>query len=226
MTSRLSLFTAALLAASLFPAPSFAQHHGGSPGHSSRISPVLTGRGHAAHRGRHGGFFYPYYWDSDYGPDTSDGPQEPPVTPVNVSVQTAQPPAPAPQPADSLLLEYHDGQWVRIATGSHVPVGPQYTASQQSAATPKNSAAKDTSISPAKLPPAVLVFRDGHEEQVTRYVVQGNVLSTSADYWRTGSWSRKIPISELDVPATVKLNAERGSTFTLPTRPTEIVVRF
>jgi hypothetical protein len=224
MASRLTLVSAALLVAAFFPASALAQHHGGSPGHSSHVGPVLTGRGHAAHRGRHGGFFYPYYWDSDYGPDTSDGPQEPP-TPVNVSVQPTPPPAPLPQPADSLLLEYHEGQWVRIPTGSHVPIGPQYADSQQSTSTPKTRAGQ-TPLPPTKLPPAVLVFRDGHQEQVARYVVQDNVLYTSADYWSTGSWTRKILISELDIPASVKLNTERGGNFSLPTRPNEVVVRF
>jgi hypothetical protein len=76
------------------------------------------------------------------------------------------------------------------------------------------------------LPPAVLVFRDGHQEEVERYVVHGNVLYSSADYWTTGSWTRKIPIAELDVPASLKLNAERGGKLSLPTRPNEVVVRF
>jgi hypothetical protein len=76
------------------------------------------------------------------------------------------------------------------------------------------------------LPPSVLVFRDGHQEEVERYVVQGDSLYTSADYWSTGSWTRRIPIAELDVPASVKLNAARGGKFSVPTRPYEVVVRF
>ena len=79
---------------------------------------------------------------------------------------------------------------------------------------------------PTKLPPSVLVFRDGHQEEVERYVVQGDSLYTSADYWSTGSWTRRIPIAELDVPASTKLNAARGGKFSVPTRPYEVVVRF
>ena len=79
--------------------------------------------------------------------------------------------------------------------------------------------------SPA-LPAAVLVFRDGHTEEVEKYVIQGGVINARSDYWSTGSWTRKIPIAELDVPATLKLNEERGGKFSLPSGPSEIVVRF
>jgi len=233
MTSRLCFtLPVALLLAACFPASTLAQHHGGggSPGHG-HTGPGLRGdgRGRLAHRGYGGGAFYPYYWwGDDYGPDTWDDSQEAPRRPVNlVSSRPDHAPAPAPTPADSLLLEYHDGQWVRIPTGSKVPVGPQqYTQSQESTPASKNASAKEFSPPPVKLPPAVLVFRDGHEEEVDRYVVHGNVLYTSADYWTTGSWTRKIPIAELDVPASLKLNAERGGKLSLPTRPNEVVVRF
>jgi hypothetical protein len=55
---------------------------------------------------------------------------------------------------------------------------------------------------------------------------KGDVLYTSADYWNIGSRTRKILVAELDVPASVKLNAERGAKFNLPSGPNEIVVGF
>lgn len=72
----------------------------------------------------------------------------------------------------------------------------------------------------------MIVFRDGHMEEVEKYVIRGNVLYTSADYWTTGSWTRKIPVTDLDVPATLKLNQQRGAKFDLPSSPTEVMVRF
>ncbi len=229
MTSRPTLISAALLVAALFPAPAFAQRHAApAPGHPSRIGPGMTGRGQTTHRGRHGVFIYPYYWD-DYGADTSGEPEQPTVPPVTVSVQQPQAPAPPPKPANSLLLEYREGQWIRIPTGSQMPIGPQNAQLQESAPPSKNAAANSRltpSRASAKLPPALLVFKDGHQEQVARYVVQGNVIYTGSDYWSTGAWTRKIPISDLDVPASLKANAERGTNFTLPTRPDEVVVRF
>jgi hypothetical protein len=72
----------------------------------------------------------------------------------------------------------------------------------------------------------VLVFRDGHREEIEKYLIQGDVVYASGDYWSTGSWTKKISISELDVPATLKLNEERGGKFNLPSGPNQIVVRF
>ena len=54
--------------------------------------------------------------------------------------------------------------------------------------------------------------------------MSGTIYS-KADYWTTGSWTRKIQIADLDVPATLKLNQERGVKFALPASPNEIVVR-
>jgi hypothetical protein len=79
--------------------------------------------------------------------------------------------------------------------------------------------------SPA-LPRAVLVFRDGHREEIERYVIQNDVIYANADYWSTGSWKRKIPTAQLDVPATLSLNQQRGGRFSLPSGPGEVAVRF
>jgi hypothetical protein len=76
-----------------------------------------------------------------------------------------------------------------------------------------------------ELPPAVLVFRDGRQEEVKRYMIMGTVIYTRADYWSTGSWTRKIAIADLDVPATLRLNQGRGAKFGLPSGPDEVVVR-
>jgi hypothetical protein len=70
-----------------------------------------------------------------------------------------------------------------------------------------------------EIPAAVLVFRDGHTEQIRKYVITATTLSTSADYWSSGSWTRKIPIADLNVAETLKLNQQRGTGFSLPSRP-------
>jgi len=76
------------------------------------------------------------------------------------------------------------------------------------------------------LPHTVLVFRDGRREEIEKYIIQGSVIEASSDYWSAGSWTKKIPIAELDVPATLKINEERGGKFNLPSAPNQIVVRF
>ncbi len=107
----------------------------------------------------------------------------------------------------------------RIPTGNNVPAFTEPTAA--------NAAQTAAPEPPAeKLPPAVLVFRDGHTEQFDKYTIQGGTIFTSADYWATGSWQRKIQLTDLDIPATLKQNAQSGGKFTLPTSPNEIVVRF
>ena len=79
---------------------------------------------------------------------------------------------------------------------------------------------------PPEMPPAVLVFRDGRQEEIKKYTIIGNVIYTPADYWSTGSWTTEIPMALLDIPATLKVNAEHGGKFNLPSGPNEIVIRF
>jgi hypothetical protein len=78
---------------------------------------------------------------------------------------------------------------------------------------------------PSELPPAVLVFRDGHQEEVAKYTIVGGTISVKTDYWSSGSWTRKIPIAELNLAATLQVNQERGAKFSLPSRPSEVIVR-
>jgi len=229
MISRLTIaLSVALLVAALFAAS--ATVHAQARGLTSARAPHtgstfrLSGRTRLvrpSRRGFYGGFpFYPYY-DSDYAPVTSE------ESPVNVVVAPPeQPPPSVTSPVEALILENRDGQWVRIPNGSHLPISSEYTQPQSSSLGFKSTGHKEASQPLTKLPPALLVFRDGHQEEVERYVVQGDSLYTNADYWSTGSWTRIIPIAELDVPASVKLNAARGGNFSLPTRPYEVVVRF
>ena len=57
----------------------------------------------------------------------------------------------------------------------------------------------------------LLVFRDRHTEEIQNYAIVGKTL-----WVFTEQRSRKIPIAELDVPATTKANDDRGIDFRLP----------
>lgn len=59
------------------------------------------------------------------------------------------------------------------------------------------------------LPPAVIAYRDGHTEEVLKYMIQGTDLYTSSDFYSAGVWTGKIPLSQLDIPASLRLNRER-----------------
>jgi hypothetical protein len=158
-------------------------------------------------------FYPPYYPDYDYEESQQNETQVAP--PQVITVQPAPAPAPAPNPVQSLVLENQGGQWVRISNLGQPSVP----------ASPTGPDSARAGVPPAKLPPTVLVFRDGHNEEVERYMIQGNVIFIGANYWSTGSWTKKVPIAVLDIPATVKLNEERGGKFSLPSGPNEVMLR-
>jgi hypothetical protein len=56
-----------------------------------------------------------------------------------------------------------------------------------------------------------LVFRDQHTEQTQNYAIVGQTL-----WMFTQDRARKIPLSDLDLPATTRLNQEQGVDFQLP----------
>jgi hypothetical protein len=61
------------------------------------------------------------------------------------------------------------------------------------------------------LPDTVLVFRDQHKQEIRNYAIVGQTL------WNFASQrTEKIPLSNLDLPATAKANDDRGLTFRIP----------
>jgi hypothetical protein len=59
--------------------------------------------------------------------------------------------------------------------------------------------------------PTVLVFRDQHKQEIENYAIVGDTLWNFAPQETV-----KIPLSNLDIPATVKANQDRGLTFSVP----------
>ena len=59
--------------------------------------------------------------------------------------------------------------------------------------------------------PTVLVFRDQHREEVHNYAIVGNTLWNFAP-----AKTQKIALAQLDLPATEKVNEDRGVTFSVP----------
>lgn len=191
---------------------SVGQGHGGTgrgtiaAGHRS-----VTGFGsRLQHRGlRHSPYLYgaPYFYsDYDfYEPDYEPPPPAPPAAPV-------APVKSEPVP-DAVMLELRGNQWVRITNFGEA-------STQAAAAEPAAQTA------PRKeMLPAVLVYRDGHTEEVSSYSIIGQVMYTKSDYWSSGAWTRTIQIADLDVPATLKQNQERGVKFELPSGPDEVILR-
>jgi hypothetical protein len=170
---------------------------------------------------------YPYFY-SDPDDDSEEASQQPQVVVVQASAPA--PPAP-PAPRESLLIEWQGDHFVRTTSAKDSAGAQIATDYSEKFAVPSFPAVrsgpgqKNTAQPPRDLPPAVLVFRDGHKNEVSEYTIMGGTIYSRADYWTTGSWTRKIQIADLDVPATLKLNQERGLKFVLPGSPNEIVTR-
>jgi len=62
------------------------------------------------------------------------------------------------------------------------------------------------------MPATVLVFRDQHQKEIQNYAIVGQTLWNFAP-----QHTEKIPLSDLDLAATTKVNDDRGVTFRVPT---------
>jgi hypothetical protein len=119
------------------------------------------------------------------------------------------------------MIELQNGRYVRVTTtpadGEALPL----------ALTPAtNQAPAIAAASPAHdLPPAILIFRDGHTEEVRDYTIADGTLYARGDCYTDGYWNKKIAISTLNVARTVEANAARNVNFVLPTSPNEVITR-
>jgi hypothetical protein len=242
-----SRFALAILAAALLVAPAIAQIRatgGGTAGFGISAGSPGTGSpgmgpGHAVggpgrfHQGRSSErrstlLAYPYFYsDSDY--DSGEASQPPQVVVVQASAPTP-PPAP-PTPRESLLIEWQGDHFVRTTSmkdsaGALIATDYSERPAARLAVTARSAVAPKSAVQPQhELSPAVLVFHNGRKEEVSEYTIMNGTIYSKADYWTTGSWTRKIQIADLDVPATLKLNQDRGLKFVLPASSNEVVTR-
>ncbi len=144
----------------------------------------------------------------------------------------AQPKNPS-RPASShqpLMLELQNGRYVRItSTAANGEVLPDYSRARGSNTKPEKLTNPKSPLPAASraqnLPPAVLVFRDGHTEEVSDYTIADGTLYARGDYYTDGYWNKKIAISTLDVPQTLEANTTRSVKFVLPSSPNEVITR-
>lgn len=188
-------------------------------------------------------FFYPLTFSDPFYSDylSSAGypaASQPPL--VVVQALPAGAPVPdAPAPGQSLMFELRGDRYVRVSGPEMSETGMSETAMSAptfadqpptdqlpaSAHQPQRSSTTPIhAVAPPDLPPVLLVFRDGHREEVSDYTIADGVLYTRGDY-STGSWNRKIELSSLNLPETLKSNQSRGARFQLPSSPNEVIVR-
>jgi len=174
--------------------------------------------------------YYPYYdsyYDSDYYPDydSQDETGEAPPPPFRLQATAPASPTNAPTAPESLVMELRGDHWVQLTSHGPMALAEESGEPSSGAARAKAAVASVRTKAPSELSPAVLVFRDGHQEEVAKYAIVGTTISIKTDYWSTGSWTRKIPVAELNLAATLQANQERGTKFSLPSRPSEVIVR-
>lgn len=164
-------------------------------------------------------FFYP-----DYGSEPVVV-QSPPPQIVLVQAPPAAAEIPEPSKPKLLMIEWRGDRYLRV-TGAEdsatrtQPTQPDYS-EEAVMATPKIPVNRQ----PHALLPAVIVFRDGRQEEVGSYTIVGMVMYAGKDYWTDGTWTEKVQLADLDVPATLRLNQERGVKFLLPSGPNQVVTR-
>jgi TolA-binding protein len=84
---------------------------------------------------------------------------------------------------------------------------PRAQASNSAPASPAPTADDKTTMT-------VIVFRDGHRTEVRNYAIIGSTLWVYSE-----DDSKKIPLEQIDLPATKNANTERGVSFQLPPTP-------
>jgi hypothetical protein len=129
-------------------------------------------------------WFMPSYW---YFP--SDYPQ------------VAEMPAPAPEPDNSLVSQVKK-------LSDEVEQLREEEADRAASAAP---AVAPQAREEEKPLPAVLVYRDGHQNEVQNYAILGQTL-----YVFAGQTTKRIQLADLNLEATEKLNEERGVVFVSP----------
>jgi len=134
-----------------------------------------------------------------------------------------------------LVMELHGGRYVPVASaaidGEALPLSFGRNDSDNDAQevtpmrTQSNRPAGITASPANELAPAILVFRDGHSEEVRDYTIADGMLYIRGDYYTDGYWNKKIELSSLDVSRTQKANASRNVRFVLPSSPNEVITR-
>jgi hypothetical protein len=64
------------------------------------------------------------------------------------------------------------------------------------------------------LQPTILIFKDGHKQQIGNYAIVGSNL-----YDLTPGRRQKVALTDLDLDATQKANDDEGNDFRLPQLP-------
>jgi hypothetical protein len=175
-------------------------------------------------------------------------PGEPSAFSMQPPSSSAMPAQFAP-PAQPLLIELQGNSYVRVSGPEAIPsetlrpdlirpneFSPRPYSARSNPAKMNARSRPTASANPAPMPipanqasatlaPVTLVFRDGHRDQVSDYTIADGVLYTRGDYYANGSWNKRIDLSSLDLPETLKQNQSPTAQFRLPSASNEVITR-
>jgi hypothetical protein len=134
---------------------------------------------------------------------------------------------------DPLLIELQGDHYVRfggadetdgIGTSAH----PDYAESTTAKPIREVPAAqKERTEAPStETTSVILVYRDGHREEIPDYAIANGMIYAHGTSWRNGYWTKQIALSALDSAATLRANQERGVKFMLPSAPNVVIASF
>jgi hypothetical protein len=151
-----------------------------------------AGCGFAGYPWAYNGFYDPYWW-GDSGSSYDDDYQQNLATAAEMNRQNLE---------EQRMLRQEEADGDRDAYSQQA---------QAPRAVKPGNTTNDDPPGAAIMPNTVLVYRDQHKEEVTNYAIVGNTL------WNfSPGHTKKIPLSDLDVPATTKANQDIGVTFRVP----------
>jgi hypothetical protein len=220
---QIAALISALLAVAVFAPASMAQRGGGFSGFGRSVGASFSGQSHSHSFGRSFGrdaifFGDPFYADYPVAPVTI--PPEYVVVPPAARADT-----PPETKSEPLMIELQGNRYVRFGGGqpsSERGMNPPRDFAEVEAGNSSQAAQRQAQL---ELPPTVLIFRDGHREQVPGYAIVGDTIYASGDYWQSGHWTKNIQVSALNIPETVRANRDNGVKFMLPSGPNEVITR-
>jgi hypothetical protein len=114
---------------------------------------------------------------------------------------------------DSMEQDYLGGPTIfdRRGDGTQTYSTPQPPPEQQDSRTSMGPTTEPPPQPVEDQPRTVLVFKDGHQQEISNYAIVGGTL-----YDLSEGRSRKVALAQIDLQATAKLNDSRGIDFELP----------
>lgn len=176
----------------------------------------------------------PFFTDSLYS-DAIYAPGYAGASPAVLILQ-GQSPAPAEperpaSPVQPLLIELQGNRYVRLSgdetSGAQIIDSDSLQRESSEHGSSQKARLLDVAApaTPVREPvPALLVFRDGHREEVSDYTIAVGILYARSDDFSSGAWNKKIELSALNLPETVATNRSRGVKFRLPRASNEVIV--